>query len=71
MRQVMISGNKLSQLKSKSLQQVWDLNPVIVGKELTSTPCIVCSNVPGGMSTHAADGYLSIFIMQNEQKQER
>lgn len=31
----------------------------------------VCSGVPCGMSTHAADGYLSIFILQNEHTQEK
>lgn len=32
--------------------------------------CILCSDVPCGVLTHAVDGYLSIFIIQNEQKQE-
>lgn len=31
---------------------------------------ILGTNVPRGVSTHEVDGYLSIFIMQSEQKQE-
>lgn len=32
--------------------------------------CFLCSDVPCGVSTQAVDGYLSIFIIHNEQKQE-
>lgn len=35
-----------------------------------SSLSILCSDVPCGMLTHAVDGYLSIFIIQNEPKQE-
>lgn len=60
-----ISGNGA---KSGKTRRVLDLNSAFAGKVFDSSHR---SGIPCGMSTHAADGYLSIFILQNEQKQEK
>lgn len=52
----------------QNLAPLKTLTPRLWAKVFDSSPCD-CSNVPCGMSTHVADGYLSIFIFQNEQKQ--
>lgn len=65
-----VSEVKLIRIKCDSLKPVFvEWKYFIVSLSLSL--CIVCRDIHGAVSTHATEGYLSIFIMKNERKHER